>query len=201
MEISYIVSVINSLIGVLLLALTYTYLDKLEKIGCWCAEHKYRNFIKTFTMVAIVYLVLTMFIPPAQLARMFGQPVGQALQLLHFLFAIAFIFYVVASIMYVRYLMKEKCRCSEDIRREILYFVSILEVLILFTAVVALFLASITSSALVLTMNTYKDAKAYENTVIDTMRNPLTAAKKLPGSFKKLPNAFKKNFDLKKGRK
>lgn len=195
MELSQVAVIVQSLVSVLLLGLTYSYLEKLEKIGCVCAEHPYRKFIKTFTLVAIVYLLVTMVFPPDVIGR---SGFAGVFAVISAVFAFTFIVYLVMAIMYVRYLQKEKCKCSEDLRREILYFVSILELLILFTTVIILFLAGVASSAVLLTLNTVKGAKSYENAVISTVRDPVEAVKKFPGKLGKLPKEFKKNISLKK---
>jgi len=195
MELPQIARIVKTLIAILLLGLTYTYLDKLERLGCACSVHPYRNFIKIFSLVAIVYLLITMVFPPSVLAK---TQLGMILSIIDLLFALAFIAYLVMAIIYVRYLQKEKCKCSEDLRREILYIVSILELLFLFTTVLIGFIVSVTASAVMLAMTTVKDADKLKTTVISTVRDPVGAVERIPASFKRLPKEFKKNLKFKK---
>ena len=48
MNVEYIANLIGSSIGIILLILTYTYIDKLERIGCDCAKHPNRDFVKNY---------------------------------------------------------------------------------------------------------------------------------------------------------
>jgi hypothetical protein len=201
MQFNYIVNLVSSLVGVLFMGLTYTYLDKLEKIGCVCAEHPYRKFVKNFVVFAIFYLLVTMLIPPEQLVSTFGS-VGGIFVIIHYLFALACLVFFVLAIIYVRYLMTEKCKCSDDFRREVLYYVSILQVLFLFFGVILGIILSVVSSSIVLAMNTVKSGTRSANTIVDAVRNPVGAVKKIPGSIKSVPKSFKKSFaSIRKGSK
>lgn len=200
MNFDYIVNLVTSLVGILFLALSYTYLDKLEKIGCVCAEHKYRKYVKNFVVFAIFYLLITMFIPLDKLVSTFG-PAGGLFLIVHYLFALASIVFFILAIKYIRYLMKEKCKCSEDIRREIMYYVSILELLFLFFGVILTLIMGVVSSSIVLAMNTVKTGTKSANTVVDAVRNPISAFKKIPGSLKKVPKTLKSSISsIRKGK-
>ena len=74
-DMSYIASIILGSIGIILLITTYVYIDKLEKIGCSCSVHPYRNFIKNYCLFAVVYIFATMLIPPKALVSAIG-PIG-----------------------------------------------------------------------------------------------------------------------------
>ena len=121
MNLGNLLSTIIGIIGVFLLVLVYTYVDKLEKIGCDCSSHPYRKYIKGFSIFAIIYVVFMFIIPASVAIRTFGKDMAFVYAIAHVIFAILAIVFFVYSLLYTRYLMKEKCKCSEDSRREILY--------------------------------------------------------------------------------
>ena len=68
----YIINVINSILTIVLLFFVYTYLTNLEAKGCECSSSPNANFIKSFTLFAIFYLVITKFIPDSMIKDNFG---------------------------------------------------------------------------------------------------------------------------------
>jgi len=86
------------------------YLDKLEKIGCECALTWHRKFIMVFVATALIWSLLSVFVSPIK-----NLGLGVALSV----FRLAFI---VIAIQYVNKLTKEKCECSQELTRDIMYY-------------------------------------------------------------------------------
>lgn len=197
MDFANILTIVNSLLGVLFLILAYTYIVKLEKIGCACSVHPYRKYVKGMIIFLVVYLLVTMFIPPATLAKVLGPQSGIIMMIIYTLVAIVGIVFWILTIIYIRYLKKEKCKCSEDLRREIVYVISIIEVIAIFLAVILGILLGVVSSALMLVLTTVKDVERSHSTIANAVANPIDAAVSIPSNLKKLPKTLKK-FSLKK---
>jgi ABC-type multidrug transport system fused ATPase/permease subunit len=194
MDIAYILSVLINFLGAFLLILTYTYIDKLEKIGCACSQHKYRPFIKGYSVFAIFFVLFTMFFPPHIAAKTFGGIIGLIYFLIIVLFCVATIVFFVYTIIYVRYLMREKCKCSEDIRREIIFAWSIVEISCLTALIVLPLMMGVIGGTYFVTVTTIKDIGRGEQNVMETLMNPVKAVTKFPSSVKNLPKNMKKSF-------
>jgi MFS family permease len=131
MSADYLFRVLWNIILIALFLTTYVYVDKLEKTGCECSAHPYRNFVKMFPLYAVAYIVIFMFLPFNLFEAVFG-PAGKLVQgVIALLFGIAVLVFFVMAFMYSRWLMTEKCKCSEDVRREILYYWSMLTILLM----------------------------------------------------------------------
>jgi len=175
-----------SIVGLVLMALTYTYIDKLEKINCECAEHPYKKFIKNYIVFAVIFLLVTTFLPPSRVVGMVGPLYAMVYVVVKWIYVISTFVFFVYALMYVRYLAKEKCKCSEDIRREVLYWWSILEVIIFAVLVVLPFLVMFVSGGVALAISSGKSAMSnLESTSMVASVNPLKAAKTLPSSLRK----------------
>ena len=191
-------TIANSFLGIFFLLLTYTYINKLEKIGCACAEMKNRKFLKNFALLGAAYLFVTMLISPSSAVKMFGKAgafVYWGVSLLFILFSL--VFYVLA-LLYVRKLIKEKCECSEDVRREVLYIYSIVEIVLISIALVNGVLLTLLSSAIGLALATINNVDNTSVDVIESIRNPVKSLRKAPSDFKKVTSSLKKTL---KGRK
>lgn len=184
MDLVYIFQVVLGFLGIFLLALTYTYIEKLEKTGCACSEHPYRNFIKKYCIFAIVFLAVIMFVPTSAIA-MLG-PVGASVVIgSKILFGIITVVFYVMAIIYVRYLMKEKCKCSEDMRREVLYIWAILEIIIIASAVLMSVMIWMVTSGTALASSAIKEGSKHAETIMDATVNPIKSVKKVPANIKK----------------
>ena len=135
MDIFYVLNFLMGLFGLFVLGLTYTYIDKMEKLGCACAEFKYKKFIKVWTLIAFAVVAIMMFMP-LKMVNEFNHSMGMAYGIFHFLFLSIHIVYLILTLLYIDHLVKEKCKCSEDIRRELLYFWFILRAVLLLAFVV-----------------------------------------------------------------
>lgn len=192
MDVVQIASTLMGFVGIALFFVAYMYMDKMEKIGCACAEHKYQKFVKNFPIVAIVYLALTMFVPPSLAADRFGAPIGLALFLLKAAFVVAAFVFFVLALQYVRYLKDAKCACSEDVRREVLYWWSILEIVLMGVAVVLPIFFAVTAGAFALTMTTVKQVAAASGVAREAAVNPIKSVRKFPATLKKTLKAARK---------
>lgn len=188
LDISYIAGIILGSIGIILLFTTYLYIEKLEQIGCPCSKHPYRGFIKGYCMFAIIYILLTMFIPPKALVDAVG-PVGVIVYFAaKVIFTITTLIFFVLAFIYARFLMNEKCKCSEDVRREVLYIWAITEIVILGAAIVIPFMLYNIGTALAYIVSSMKemrkDADFVEDVLVNPIKNISRVSKDLKASFK-----------------
>lgn len=174
------VSVIGKTIGFILLVVAYMYVDKLEKMGCDCAAHPYQKPIKNFLIFAIVYFLVTLFLPPSAAVALFGPIAGFAYVIVDIVFTVVALVFFIMMMRYIKYLSVEKCKCSEGNTRQILYVYSILEVIILSLLVILPILTSIIKGTFALAVTTVKDVQSKTGTVTDSVFNPLKAVKSVP---------------------
>jgi hypothetical protein len=182
-NISITLSVVINLVMIALFGIAYMYMAKLEKVGCACAVHKYRDFVKYFPIFAIVYLLLTMFNPlfvrknPA-LAGVFA--------IMSMLYTIGAVVFFVCAIQYVRFLVAEKCKCSEDVSREVLYYWSIFHLVIIALALLAQLLLIVSAAVFMAKIPDLKHISDAHAHIGESVRTPQKSLAKLPGRFKKL---------------
>jgi hypothetical protein len=175
-----------NMIGVIVLLVIYSYIDKLEKINCDCAVHPNQKFIKNYIVFAVVFLLITAFLPPSRVNNMFGPMYVVVYQVLTFIFAIAtFVFYIIAM-RYARYLMVEKCKCSEDMRREVMYVWSLLMVVLFVLLVVVSLGVGLAQGAAALALTTGKTGlKELSRTSMEVTSNPIKSLRRVPKSLEK----------------
>jgi predicted PurR-regulated permease PerM len=78
---------------------------------------------------------------------------------------------------YTRLLITEKCKCSEDIRRELIYAGSTIEILLLAMFVlIAIVFPLLLSSLSIL----FKNMKSVSSTIEENLKNPIKGITKLP---------------------
>lgn len=183
-----------SMIGVILMVVTYLYIDKLEKIQCACAEHPYKKYIKSYLVFAIAFLLVTAFVPPTKAARLFGPLFAVVYAVVKIIYGFATFIFFIYALQYVRFLMKEKCKCSEDVRREVLYVWSIAEILIYFVLVIIPIIVLFVGNAVALVLTTGKSAvKEVTAVSMEASVNPVKALKKVPKSLRSsVKRAFRK---------
>ena len=163
-----------------LLGFTYTYVLKLEKLGCECAKHPNVDFIKKFSIFALVFIVILMLVPPVLLSEYNGF-VGSVYTLLAFIFWIVFAVYLFIVMNYTRYLISEKCKCSEDMRRELILIGTSIELIVLLLAVLNIILLPIIASSINVIFNNASDVKSkFKN----NLKNPISAVKNIPSQLK-----------------
>ena len=175
---SFYSSVFIQLIFVLLLIIIWSYIYKLENIGCACSEHSNKEFIKNFTIIALVYFFITAFIPMKTIAKNMGNVIVQLLAFGSFVFFLTFVVYIYYSFDYVRYLMNEKCKCSEDLRRDI---IAIGTMISLFLFLILLFTIIIIPILISTITNLFVKIQDFESEVEQVIKNPVKSLKSSPG--------------------
>lgn len=178
MDMFYAMNFMVGLFGVIVLAMTYSYIDKMERIGCACSAYKYRGFIKTWSLIAIGAILVMMF-APVKLVHQMSSPLGKAYAGLSAVFWIMHLVYIALALAYVDHLMKEKCKCSEDKRRELLYYWFWLRVLVIFGTVLV-------NVIVPLSMTSVANINHEGRDILMATVNPVAAIRKLPKSVKKL---------------
>jgi len=175
---SFYSSVFIQLIFVLLLIIIWSYIYKLENIGCACSEHSNKEFIKNFTIIALVYFFITAFIPMKTIAKNMGNVIVQLLAFGSFVFFLTFVVYIYYSFDYVRYLMNEKCKCSEDLRRDI---IAIGTMISLFLFLILLFTIIIIPILISTITNLFVKIQDFESEVEQVINDPVKSLKSSPG--------------------
>lgn len=198
MNLAYLLSSVIGIIGIFLLVLTYNYIDKLEKIGCDCSRHPYRNFIKGYTVFAVIYIIFMFLLPVTWAIKNLGSQFGNIYMIANVIFVLVTVVFFVYSLIYTRYLMKEKCKCSEDLRREILYIWSLIEVILfafIFIVQILVLLAAVSVGAATGMIDIVKGNSAM---VHEAVLSPVKSVQRIPKAVKDLPGAFKKLKNIKR---
>jgi predicted PurR-regulated permease PerM len=165
------------MIFVILLVIIYAYLHKLENIGCECSEHPNKDFIKNFTIIALVYFFVTAFISLKSIAKNMGGVVVQLLAIATFVFFLLFVVYIYYAFDYVRYLTNEKCKCSEDMSRDVIAVGTMISLFLFLTLLFTIIIIPI----LIITLSNLLDKiEDFESEVEQTIRNPMRTFKSTP---------------------
>jgi len=181
LTVGYIGNVILNLFVFLLLIAVYTYVLKLEDTACACARHPNRDFIKKFSIFALVFLLIITFVPMSFIIKTFGKMIAGLFAFVKFVFYIVCIVYFYMILDYTRYLINEKCKCSEDYRRGLIMAGSIIEIVILFLILLVIIILPIlvnSISVIVQNMNTL------EKDVSSAVTNPYQSIKNIPKNIK-----------------
>jgi hypothetical protein len=200
LSIGYIGGLILNILIFILLILIYTYILKLESIGCKCSEHSNRDFIKSYTIIAIVFLLFTSFISIQDINDNFGETIAILMSIVTLVFYVIFIIYIYMTFEYVRYLINEKCKCSEDLRREIIMVGTMIELILFFIALLTGILIPILTEVIISILSKSKD---FKNDLQESIYNPLGSIKKVPAKLSKSAKSVssflkKSSADLKK---
>ncbi len=180
--ISYVLQLINSIIIILLLIFVYTYLTSLEAKGCECAQSPNSNFIKNFTIFAIFYLLLTMFVPNSVIAENLGTTVLVFKNVVDFIFVFVFVYYIYIVFQYTRYLVNEKCKCSVDVRREIIMIGFLVEFALIFILFLLHFIIAVISSVF---LTVVRELYSKSDEIRGVIRDPVGSLSKVPKTIKK----------------
>lgn len=189
LTIGYIGSVILNFLIFLLLIAAYTYIIKLEQTGCVCAEHANQNFIKNFSLFAIGYLAVITFIPINSVIESLGPIVAGLFALINFIFYIVCVIYFFMVFNYTRYLVNEKCKCSDDIRREIIMIGSIIEIIFFILTLLTVIILPILLSSVSIIVNNMDNV---QQNISSGMSNPVGSLKKIPSQLKDTTKSLKK---------
>lgn len=188
-DINFIANVILNFLIVLLFVATHTYITNLEEKGCKCAEHKNRNFIKNFSLFAIVYLLITMIIPSNYITNTLGPVVTILFGIVQLIFTITSVIFFFMTLDYTRYLINEKCKCSEDIRREIIMIGSIIEIFIISLLLLTLLIFPIILAAV---STAFKNVGETEVSVGRAISNPVKSLRKVPKNIESSTQSLQK---------
>ena len=188
-----IMNAVVNMIGVIAMLVIYTYVDKLEKIDCPCAEHPMRNFIKNYIIFAIIFLLIATFLPAGTINSMLGPVYTMIYGIVYFVFIIATFVFFVYVMRYARFLMVNKCKCSEDFRREAMYVYSIIMVVVYGILVFLPLMLALIQGAIALMLSSGKQAvKDIRRTSMNVAVSPLKAVQELPKSLRKSVKKFGK---------
>lgn len=180
--IAYIMKLLYSFIVVILLGLIYTYLKSLENKGCICSQTANSSFIKGFTIFAIIYLLLTAFIPESSIRNAMGNNILVLYKYIDLIFIFVFIYYIYLVFRYTKYLVDEKCKCSEDMRREIIMVGSLIQLILL---VILFVLGVISITIFSVLFNVVKTVEETSENARSAIRDPIGSLSKIPKTLKK----------------
>ena len=177
--------ILKILLAILLIT-TYLYIEKLEQTGCECSEHPNRQFIKSFSLLGAVFYLITVFVNPANLE--FGnafKAIYGVIELVFFIMLGVFFYY---TIDYIRYLINEKCKCSEDMRRELIMGGSIIELILIVTVFIGSMLIPVTGTCMTSVID---NASKTSTDIKKTVSNPYTSLLETPKKLTKSASQFK----------
>ena len=181
-SLGYIINVVLNLFVFFLLMAAYSYVVKLENIGCVCSVHPNRDFIKSFSVVAFVFLMFTTFISTSFVVETFGNATAFLYTFLKIAFYIICIVYFFIIIDYTRFLVNEKCKCSEDIRRELIMAGSIIEVILMLLTLFVIIILPVTVNSVVYIL---QNADTYEQKLSKDLKSPFKSIKSIPSKIKR----------------
>jgi predicted PurR-regulated permease PerM len=181
-NILYIINVVNSLLTIVLLAFVYTYLTNLEAIGCECSLSPNASFIKGFTIFAIIYLIVTKFIPDSMIRNNFGDSLLIVKTFVDIIFFIVFAYYLYTVFQYTRFLVNEKCKCSADTRREIIMIGSLIEFALIFILFLFHFIIAVGMSVIFAVIREINESG---DNIRNVVRDPIGSITKVPSTIKK----------------
>jgi hypothetical protein len=176
-NLSFYSSAIIQAIFAILLIIILSYIYKLENMGCECSEHPNKEFIKNFTIVALAYFVITSIISLKSVAESMGFVVVQLLSIATFVFFLMFVVYIYYAFDYVRYLTNEKCKCSEDISRDIISVGTMISLFLFLTLLFTIIIVPILLSTLSDLLNRLE---VFEGEIEDTVSNPMRTIQRTP---------------------
>lgn len=180
----YVINLVNSILTIALLCFIYVYLNSLEAKGCECAMTPNSNFIKSFTIFAIFYLLFTMFIPDSVINENIGAQFVIFKKFIDLIFYIVFVYYLYLVFQYTRYLVNEKCKCSADMRRDIIMIGSLIEFALIFLLFILHFIFAVGMSIVFVVIRELTEST---DKIRDIVKDPI-------GSLSKVPNTIKKEL-------
>lgn len=193
MDNSVVAIFILKLLLAILLLTTYLYIEKLEKTGCECSEHPNRQFIKSFSLFGFVFYLITVFINPANLDL--GNAFNAIYVMIDLIFFIMLGFFFYYTITYIRYLINEKCKCSEDMRRELIMGGSIIELILIVIVFISSMLIPVTGTCLTSVIdNAAKTSSDIKKTVSNPLNSIMSSPKNISNSAKEFKNVSKSLF-------
>lgn len=192
MDLINLATTIGYIVILVLFFIAYSYIEKLERIGCPCAEHPYRAFIKGFSIFAIIYALIVIFVSPRVIFNTFGIPGAFVYAIFKIIFFVLLIIYFFLVMKYTDYLIREKCKCSEDARREAIYYWSIIEIIFITIIIILPLLQILAATMMVLVITSVNYAKNNSNHIQEVVMNPIKSIKSVPASLKASAKAASK---------
>lgn len=199
-SIGFIGGLIIKLLIFTLLLVIFAYITKLEKIGCECATHPSRDFIKSYTIISIIFMLFSGFVSIRNIYDNFGETIATLYQILEIIFYLIFVVYIYMTFDYVRYLINEKCKCSEGISRDVIMIGTIIELflfLIIFLTGIAIPIITEGASSLINNIGKFKDD--IKENIDDPLKSAINTPNKIRKSAKDISKLLKKSVkDLKR---
>jgi len=186
--ISYITKILYSVITIILLVVIYSYIVSLENKGCKCAMTQNINFIKGFTIFSIIYLLFTGLVSDKVIYDNLGGSIVALNKFIDLIFVLVFIYYLYEVFRYTRYLVNEKCKCSTDMRREIIMIGSVIEMILIFIIFV---LQIIIFTILSVIFNLIKSVEDGAGDLKGAIRDPVGSLSKIPSKLRSSVNDIK----------
>jgi len=185
------IHVIIQLVLLGLFAICYSYMKKLDNIKelCPCADLPYRNFIMYYPIFAIVYLLLTLFNP---VFIMKNPSLGPILSVVNAVYTILTFIFLIMAIRFVDALIKTHCECSVDVRREMMYYWSIIHVAIIAIGLLIVILSAIFGAMFMTQVPSMKHVSSAGKVVSQGVRNPAKNISDISKRLKRLGSKPKK---------
>lgn len=122
--------IVNASIAILFNYLLYSYISRLESIGCNCNLETHGNIVKS--SIIINYIII--------FGTLISDSIPQATKILIVLSDITFTIY---TFLFLYRLKNEKCKCSDHIIRDVYYYYYLLTVILILLLVSLLLLSMI----------------------------------------------------------
>ena len=124
-----IASIIGMFFAYIFPIIAYFWIDKLEKTNCKCSEHWERSYMKNYIYFIFIWITLNLILAIILKTHLgeiinntFGATVFGIVQIVLLLIGVGYTF---MAIDYINNLKKIDCKCSEDIKREVIFIVNI----------------------------------------------------------------------------
>jgi hypothetical protein len=179
-------NVVNFILRFLILLLfiaIYTYLLKLEESGCACSLYESQSFLKNFSIFSFIYLTITMFMSPQELFKSLGAVGASIYVVFDIIYIILSITFFWQAISYTRYLINEKCKCSEDMRRELIMWGSIIEIVLIVMLLLINMLIPVIGNCTISIVNSINPTRMSMHNILS---DPVKEIKKTPSRVKEL---------------
>lgn len=190
--IGYIGNFVLNLFVFFLLLAVYSYIEKLENIGCACSIHPNRDFIKGYSIFALVFLLFITLIPPTFIIDQFGSMVASIFTFVKFIFYIICIVFFYLILDYTRYLVNEKCKCSDDMRRELVMAGSIVEIALMLLVLLVVIILPIIFNSITFVIKQVNSVGTYEKELSMAVLNPVKSVKNIPSKVRSASKMFSK---------
>jgi hypothetical protein len=139
------------------------------------------DFIKGFTLFAIVYLIFTGLISDSMIEETLGSGIAVLHNVIYFIFTFVFIYYLYLVFQYTRYLVNEKCKCSVDIRREIIMIGSLIEFALIFILFLLHIIIFVILNGLFAIVKGFSEGSGK---VTEVIRDPVGSISRVPKTIK-----------------